>query len=381
MSSPAFKEPVHVGRPNLPDRKVFDRYIQSIFNSRWLTNNGPLLRQFKEKLQAYLEVKNVIPVCNGTIALELAERALGFQREVVMPSYTFIATAHSLRWQQITPVFADIQHKATTLAPKSARNAITEATSGIIGVHVYGHPCDHSALKAIALERSIPLLYDAAHSFGCEVDGIPAAKLGDASVFSFHATKFFNTFEGGAITTDDDDLAEKVRLMNNFGFAGREKDKVDYLGINGKMSEISAAMGLAMLDSVESIRNRNRENYSAYADSFSSVPGLELIEPPASLTRNNWQYVIFRVNKAGITRDNLAQALERENILVRKYFHPGCHRLVPYCSEPSSLRVSLAETEALSDAVLSFPTGQAVNPDMIEKIANVTAEIIERNCG
>jgi len=173
---PAFKKPLHVGRPNLPDRKVFDKYVDRIFNTRWLTNNGPLVREFQEKLEEFLQVKHCIPICNGTIALELAERALGFKNEVILPSFTFVATAHSLQWQKITPVFADIAQNDVTIDPASIKRMLTPNTSGIIGVHVYGHPCDHKAIGEIAKKQNIKVLYDAAHSFGCEVNGIPGAE-------------------------------------------------------------------------------------------------------------------------------------------------------------------------------------------------------------
>jgi dTDP-4-amino-4,6-dideoxygalactose transaminase len=359
----AFKEPLHVGRPNLPDRKVFDKYVDRIFDSRWLTNNGPLVREFQKKLEEYLQVKHCIPICNGTIALELAERALGFQNEVILPSFTFVATAHSLQWQQITPVFADIGKNDVTIDPDSVIKVLTPNTSGIIGVHVYGHPCDYNRIGAIAEQRNIKVLYDAAHSFGCEVNDIPVANLGDANIFSFHATKFFHSFEGGAVTTNDSALAEQIRLMTNFGFAGNKKDEVDYLGINGKMTEFAAAMGLAMLDSVESSRAKNEENYNLYKEALSEVPGIELISLPKSLTKHNWQYVIAKVNEEefGLDRDSLITSLEAENILARRYFYPGCHRMQPYKEYFPNTSLLLPNTEAIAEQVISFPSGQSIN--------------------
>jgi len=383
---PAFKEPLHVGRPNLPDRKVFDKYVDRIFDTRWLTNNGPLVREFQEKLEEFLQVKHCIPICNGTIALELAERALGFNSEVILPSFTFVATAHSLQWQKITPVFADIGERNVTINPDSIKKVLTPNTSGIIGVHVYGHPCDHNAIGTIAQQRNIKVLYDAAHSFGCEVDGIPVANLGDASIFSFHATKFFHSFEGGAVTTNDDALAEQIRLMTNFGFAGNKKDEVDYLGINGKMTEFAAAMGLAMLDSVESVRDKNEENYNLYKEALSQIPGIELLPLPKSLAKHNWQYVIAKVNKDefGIDRDSLIAALEAENILARRYFYPGCHRMHPYKEYFPNSSLLLPNTETVADQVISFPTGQSVSiseintvSDTLQSISKSGSELLE----
>lgn len=371
---PAFRESLHVGRPNLPDRKTFLAYVDKIFESRRLTNKGPLVREFQDRLQEFLQVKHCIPVCNGTIALELAERALGFKSRVIMPSYTFIATAHSLKWQEITPVFADIENDDVTISPQAVKSLLLreKEISGIMGVHVYGHPCDHIALRDLADEHGIKLLYDAAHSFGCEVDGESIASLGDASVFSFHATKFFNSFEGGAIATDDDELAEKVTLMSNFGFGG-VKDKVDYLGINGKMTEISAAMGLAMLDCVEQIRAKNKSNFEVYKDALASIPGVTLMEPSPRLTKSNWQYVIIRLNSDlfGIERDLLVNALVNENVIVRRYFFPGCHMMYPYNESPVNQRGSLPLTEKLAEEVVAFPTGQDVSEEDILKIGTL----------
>lgn len=377
---PAFKRPLHVGRPNLPDKEVLCEYLDQMFDSRWLTNNGPLVRKFKEKLEEYLQVKHCIPVCNGTIALELAERSLDLHDEVVLPSFTFVATPHSLKWQKINPVFADIGEKDITISPASILNVMTPGTTGIIGVHVYGYPCDYENIDRIASERNIKVLYDAAHAFGCEVDGIPYANLGDASVFSFHATKFFNSFEGGAITTNDDALAEEVRLMSNFGFAGEALDQVDFLGINGKMSEISAAMGLAMLDCIEQIREKNRENFEAYRNVFSQIEGLELVEPPAHMTRHNWQYVIVKLDKKafGLNRDLTVNALRAENIFARRYFYPGCHRMYPYREYFPGASELLPNTERFANQVMAFPTGQEINGQTVQTIASLLVEVSDR---
>ncbi|MBN2860276.1 MAG: DegT/DnrJ/EryC1/StrS family aminotransferase [Sphaerochaetaceae bacterium] len=373
----AFREPLHVGKPNLPEKKTLCNYLDRIFNSRWLTNNGPLVIEFREKLEEFLQVKYCIPICNGTIALELAERALCFEDEVILPSFTFVATPHSLQWQRIRPVFADVGNDDVNVDPASIKTLLSSRTKGIIGVHVYGYPCDYSKINKIASESNVKVLYDAAHAFGCEVDGIPYAQLGDASIFSFHATKFFHSFEGGAIATNDEALAEEVRLMSNFGFAGGVLDQVDYLGINGKMTEISAAMGLAMLDSVEEIREKNRQNFELYKEVFAEIEGANLIEPPSSMTKQNWQYVVARMdeNRFGLSRDMTVQALRAENIFARRYFYPGCHRMHPYRELYPSASNILPNTERLSEQVISFPTGQVINEEVISRIADCLCDI------
>ena len=238
---PAFKDPIHVGRPNIGDKQQFLARIGDMLDRAWLTNNGPLVQEFEQRVATYLGVRNCVATCNGTIALEIAIRALGLSGEVIVPSFTFIATAHALYWQGITPVFADIDPATHNLDPASVRAQITPRTTGIIGVHLWGRPAPVEALQQIADEHGLKLLFDAAHAFGCSHRGTMIGNFGGAEVLSFHATKFFNTLEGGAIVTNDDELAQSARLMRNFGFAGY--DNVIYPGTNGKNSHFSPRTG------------------------------------------------------------------------------------------------------------------------------------------
>jgi dTDP-4-amino-4,6-dideoxygalactose transaminase len=361
---PLFSEPLHVGRPNLPDRKRFDELLDCMFSNRWFTNYGPLVRILQSRLEEKLGVRHCIPLCNGTIALELAYRAMGLRGEVILPSFTFVATAHALQWQEITPVFCDIRESDFTIDPGCIDDLVTERTSAIVGVHVYGNPCDHGAISAVASRHGLPVVYDAAHAFMNETGGVSVCRLGALSVLSFHATKFFSTFEGGAIATDDDGLAEKIRLMMNFGFGGREKDRVDYIGTNGKMTEICAAMGLSMLEQVDRLKEVNRTNFEVYRESLDGIPGVCLREPSAMLTDQNWQYVIATVDSEafGLSRDELVTVLEAENILARRYFYPGCHRMEPYRSTFPNKSRSLPVTDRLSEMVISLPNGESVIP-------------------
>ena len=217
---PSFAETLHVGRPNIGRRDRFLSLMNDVLERRWLTNNGPLVQEFEASLTRYLGVKHCIPMCNATVALEIAIRASGLKGEVIVPSYTFIATAHALQWQEITPVFCDIDPLTHTIDPDRIEGLITPRTSGIIGVHIWGHTCDIAALTRIAERRGLTLMFDAAHAFGCSHHGRMIGNFGLAEVFSFHATKFLNSFEGGAVVTNDDELAAKIRLMQNFGFAG-----------------------------------------------------------------------------------------------------------------------------------------------------------------
>jgi dTDP-4-amino-4,6-dideoxygalactose transaminase len=260
--APAFAEQLHVGRPNIGKRARLLELFNRILDTKRLSNMGPLEREFEQRVAEMLGVKHCIAMCNATVALEIAIRALGLTGEVLVPSFTFIATAHALQWQQIVPVFCDIDPKTHCLDPRSVEKMITPRTTGIVGVHLWGRGCEIEALTDIASRHSLKLLFDAAHAFGCSYEGRMIGGFGDAEVFSFHATKFFNTFEGGAVTTNDDELAEKIRLMKNFGFAGY--DQVIYIGTNGKMSEISAAMGLTSLESLDDFIRTNHRNYQQY---------------------------------------------------------------------------------------------------------------------
>lgn len=377
---PAFREPLHVGRPNLPDRGTFNALLDGMFERRWFTNFGPLARQFQEELEKLLGVRHCIPLCNGTIALELACRAIGLKGEVIIPSFTFIATAHALKWQEITPVFCDMREGDFTIDPERIEELITSRTTGIIGVHVYGNPCDDGAIRSIAGKHGLKVVYDAAHAFTNEVGGIPVCRLGDISVLSFHATKFFSTFEGGAVATDDDELAERIQLMMNFGFAGREKDRVDFIGTNGKLTEVCCAMGIAMLDRVETIRELNRRNFDFYSKHLSGIRGITLSRPSPTLTRQNWQYVIMTVDRDGygLSRDELIRVLDAENILARRYFYPGCHRMQPYANEFPNKGRLLPVTDRISETVVSLPTGEPVDEQAIITISGVIREAAVR---
>lgn len=367
---PAFTEPLHVGRPNIGNRKALIERINDMLDRRWLTNNGPYVQELERRIADYLGVKHCIAMCNATVALEIAARALDFHGEVIIPSFTFIATAHALQWQEITPVFCDVDPTTHNIDAGKVETLITPRTTGIVGVHVWGRPCPVDALEEIARRRGLKLMFDAAHAFGCSYKGRMIGNFGQAEVFSFHATKFFNTFEGGAVVTNDDDLARKIRLMTNFGFAGY--DNVIYVGTNGKMTEVCAAMGLTGLESLDDFIAANRRNYAAYQDGLRDIPGLRLISFDES-ERNNYQYMIVEVDEtvAGISRDDLVRVLQAENVLARRYFYPGCHEMEPYRSYFPHAGLLLPETKRLTQRVMSLPTGTAVGPEEIAEVCAI----------
>ncbi len=374
--SPSFLEKLHVGRPNIGNRQRLFKRIDDILDRRWLTNNGLCVQEFEQKVVDLLGVKHCIAMCNGTIALEIIIKAVGLTGEVIVPSFTFIATAHSLQWQGITPVFCDVDPQTHNMDPCKIEKLITPRTTGIIGVHLWGRLCEVEALTKIAQHYNLKLLFDAAHAFGCSHKEQMIGNFGIAEVFSFHATKFFNTFEGGAATTNDDDLAHKIRLMKNFGFAGY--DNVVHIGINGKMNEISAAMGLNSLESLEEFITVNYQNYIQYQRELADIPGLHLLVHNEN-EKCNYQYIVLEVDEAitRISRDELAQILWAENILVRRYFYPGCHRMEPYVSHFSKASLPLPETERLTDCVLVLPTGATIGEKEIIQICKILKLVIE----
>ncbi|TMH49164.1 MAG: aminotransferase class I/II-fold pyridoxal phosphate-dependent enzyme [Betaproteobacteria bacterium] len=366
---PMFAEPIHVGRPNIGDHKRFLQRASNILDSGWLSNNGPIAQEFEQRIASFLGVKHCVAMCNGTIALEIATRALELKGEVIVPSYTFIATAHALQWQEITPIFADIDPATHNLDPAAVWRMITPRTTGIIGVHLWGRASPVKELEAIAREHNLRLMFDASHGFGCSLNGELLGGFGECEVFSFHATKVFNTFEGGAVVTNNDTLAEKMRLMRNFGFSGY--DNVIYPGTNGKMSEIAAAMGLTNLEDLDDFVAINRRNYQCYRDAIASIPGLSMLEYDES-ERNNYQYVVVEVAPYfPIARDRIVEILHAENVLARKYFWPGCHNMEPYRSYYPHAELVLPNTKRVSDRVVVLPTGSALQGDAIRGIVSI----------
>ena len=382
--TPAFNRTLHIGRPNLGDKSAFIKRIEGILDSRWLSNNGPQVQQFEKRIAEYIAVRHCIAVCNATVGLEVAARALGLTGEVIVPSFTFVATPHSLQWQEITPVFCDIDPETHLIDPSKVEQLITPRTTGLLGVHLWGRACNIDALSDIARRHHLKLFFDAAHAFGCSYRGEKIGRFGDAEVFSFHATKFLNSGEGGAIVTNDDELAKRIRLMINFGFSGI--DKVIHLGTNGKMCELSAAMGLTNLENIDHFIKVNRENHRHYLDSLRGIPGLKMVQFDER-EACNYQYIVLQVDHSvtGISRDNVTIILWAENVLARRYFCPPCHQMEPYRSSFPMAGLQLKLTESLSNCIMTLPTGTDISTDDIDAICSIVklsirygAEISER---
>jgi dTDP-4-amino-4,6-dideoxygalactose transaminase len=372
---PRFRNAVHVGRPNIGDRKLLLQLVEGMLDRLWLSNGGPLVEEFEARISKYIGARHCVCMCNATIALEIAIRAAGFEGEVIVPAFTFIATAHALQWQGIRPVFCDIDPATHCLDPAAIESLITPRTTGIIAVHLWGQPCNVEEIEKVARRYGLPVIYDAAHAFACSHHTKMVGSFGRAEVFSFHATKFFNAFEGGAVVTNDDSLADAMRLMRNFGFAGY--DNVVCVGTNGKMTEVSAAMGLTSFAALSEFIETNRRNYQAYLHCLRSVPGVRLLNYDEAEKRN-YQYIVLEIDEsvAGLNRDDLIEVLRAENVLARRYFWPGCHRMEPYKTLFPKAGSTLTVSEKIADRVLVLPTGTAVNARDVQTICMIILEAL-----
>lgn len=374
---PTFPEPIHVGRPNLGSRERLLSRIETMLDRRYLTNSGPFEREFERRVEKSLGVRHCVAMCNATIALEIAIRALALKGEVIVPSFTFVATAHALQWQQITPVFCDIDPRTHNIDPNKIEALITPRTTGILAVHLWGRPCPVDALQAVADANGLVLLFDAAHAFGCSQGPRRVGGFGRAEVLSFHATKFISAGEGGAVVTNDSALAERMQLMKNFGFAGY--DNVISIGTNGKMNELSAAMGLTHLESRAEFAANNRAHFRTYQEHLAEIEGLSLI-PYCEEDSPNYQYVVAEVDDPlmGLSRDEMVSVLHAENVLSRRYFYPGVHRMEPYRSLFPKAGDHLRETAAVAQRVLVLPTGTGVTTEEIIKICALIRDSASR---
>ena len=365
---PLFPSFVPVGKPNMGDKAEFMRMMETMWETRMLANRGPMVLAFEAALCDFLGVRNFVTVCNGTIALEIAARALGMTGEVIVPSFTFVATAHCLQWQEITPVFCDVDPVTHLLDPAKVEALITPRTTGIIGVHLWGQPCNVEALQDIADRRGLKLMYDAAHAMGSSVGDRKIGNFGNCEVFSFHATKFFNTFEGGGVATNDDALAREIRLRANFGFTGY--DSVASVGTNGKMVEPCAAMGIVNLKSLGRFVEINRANYEVYSATIGTIPGIRLYHYNTAAAAVNYQYIVLEVDEAKtkLTRDEIVSLLTCENMSARRYFHPGVHQMQPYKAYFPHASLLLPETVKLAARVFCLPTGTSISEAQIRQV-------------
>ncbi|SAL56812.1 transferase [Caballeronia arvi] len=365
-------ERLYVTQPHLPPLDEFLPYLEEIWSSKVLTNGGPFHQQLEKALCDYLGVKHLSLFANGTLALVTALQAHRITGEVITTPYSFVATAHSLLWNGIKPVFVDIDPKTLNLDPKRIEEAITPQTTAIMPVHCYGHPCDVDAIQKIADNYNLKVIYDAAHAFGVQTESGSVLQHGDMAVLSFHATKVFNTFEGGAIVCPDAKTKQRIDHLKNFGFV----DEVTVVapGINGKMSEVNAAFGLLQLRYIdEALASRKRIDAS-YRELLSGVPGIQCLGDAGEKVSNYSYFPILVDSAFPLTRDELYQKFRDREVMVRRYFYPLISDFPMYRGLPSAHRGNLPVATQASSSVLCLPIYPGLSDANIGRIVDIIKE-------
>jgi dTDP-4-amino-4,6-dideoxygalactose transaminase len=353
---------INVTKTYLPDREKYKRYIDRIFESGWLTNNGQLVRELEKRLSEYLQVENLMVVTNGTIALQIAYKVLGIKGDAITTPFSFVATTSSMVWEGINPVFCDIDSHTLNITPESITSKITKNAGSIIPVHVFGNSCAVEEIDDIARRNKLKIVYDAAHAFGIKYKGTSILNYGDASILSFHSTKIFHTIEGGAIVFRKREDLEKARLMINFGISGY--DAVSGLGINGKMNEFQAAMGLCLLDDISLILERRKAVHMKYVKAFSPDSSVFLQKQNTDASQNYAYFpVIFSSNKA---REAVFSRLIENDVFARRYFSPSLETL-PYLNNSDRMPVS----DRISETILCLPIYESLPPEGQDKIIKI----------
>lgn len=348
------EKPIFVTEPSLPPLKDFIPYLEKIWANKWLTNNGEFHRQFEAALAEYLGVKYVSLFTNGMIALQIGMQALRITGEVITTPFTFAATTHAIHWNNCTPVFCDIEPETFTLDPDKVEALITPRTTALMPVHVYGNPCQNEKLQKIADTYGLKLFYDAAHVFGVRQNGVSICNWGDLSMLSFHATKVFNTFEGGALVTNDPEMKKRIDFLKNFGFANEVT--IIAPGSNGKMDEFRSAFGLLQLTLVDGEIEKRKKIAERYRAALQDVPGIKVLQDIPGV-RHNYAYfpILVDTKKYGINRDALYDKLKAQNIYSRRYFYPLCSDFPTYRALPSARHSNLPVAVKTSNEVLCLP--------------------------
>lgn len=365
-------KPIFVTRPDLPPLEEVIPYLEQIWSNHQLTNGGPFHVQLEQALCDYLGVKHLSLFANGTLALVTALQALRITGEVITTPYSFVATAHSLLWNGIKPIFVDIDPITLNLDPGQIEAAITPQTTAILPVHVYGYPCDTTRIQQIADIYGLKVIYDAAHAFAIEDEGVSILRHGDLSILSFHATKVFTTFEGGAIISPDEKTKKRVDYLKNFGFA----DEVTVVapGINGKMNEFQAAVGLAQLKHIDQALEARRAVDARYREQLQGITGISCPPPPDS-TRHNYSYFpIFVDAEYRMSRDDLYIKLREEGIYARRYFYPLISEFPMYRGITSARRENLPVATYASAQVICLPIYPDLPMEIVDKVCSFIVE-------
>jgi dTDP-4-amino-4,6-dideoxygalactose transaminase len=373
---PAFERPLHVAQVNLPPWDKVETAFKGIFERYYFANHGPLVRKLDDAFAETVGVEHAVCVTNGTVALMLLARALELSGAVIMPSFTFPAAAQALVWAGLRPVFCDVDRRTQMITAQAVEPLITPETVGVLGTHLWGRACHPDALADLCERRGLKLFFDACHAIACTHRGRHIGCFGSGEAFSFHATKVLNAGEGGCITTNDAKLADRLRTMRSFH--GSETFAPVPVRFNGKMSEAQAALALLSLDDLAENIEANKTRYRAYVNGLAGLPGISVVAyDPAE--DNNYQYVVIEVEETifGLTRDQLLTALQAENVLCRRHFYPGVHRLAAFTSPD----LALPNTDFLINRVLQVPTGQAMSVEDVERVCQCIRSIwAARDC-
>lgn len=366
------KSPIYVTQPTLPPLDEFIPYLEKIWDSKILSNNGPMHQRLEKELADYLGVKYVALFNNGTNALLTALQALDLSGEVITTPYSFIATANSIVWNGLTPVFVDVDSETLNLDPAKIEAAITDKTTAIMPVHCYGNSCDVDAIKTIADKHGLKVLYDAAHAFAVKDEDGSILNHGDLSVLSFHATKVFNTLEGGAIICHDEQMKAHIDKLKNFGIV--DEETISDAGINGKMSEVNAAFGLLQLKHVDEALQKRQVVDLYYSKKLSDIKGITVVEKVDGLQSNYSYFPILIEDDYALSRDELYAKLKIENVFARRYFYPLITAAKPFKNYSYSEERSLIVAKNIANKVLCLPIYPQLNEEIIDRICNVLRE-------
>ena len=357
-----------VTSPLLPDLQEFNHYLQQIWESKWLTNNGSFHQQLEKALTEYLGVEYLSLFTNGTLPLITALQALGLTKgEVITTPYSFVATSHSIWWNQLIPVFVDIEEETCGMDPSKIEAAITENTVAIMPVHCYGKPCKTEQIDAIAKKHGLKVIYDAAHAFGVNVNGQSILNAGDISTLSFNATKVYNTIEGGALVCHSAEMKHQIDNLKNFGFRGEVT--VEAPGINGKMDEVRAAYGLLNLQQVDAAIEARKKAADAYRAALKDVKGIRFFDDMEGVRHNYSYFPIFvDAEQYGRTRDELYEKMKAANVYGRRYFYPLITAFDPYKNYPSASPEKLPVATKIADQVICLPMHHALSEEDVKRV-------------
>lgn len=366
-----------ITQPSMPDLQSYTEYLEDLWDSKWLTNNGRYSRLLERKLSDRFKVEHCSLYANGTIALMAGLRQLGLKGEVITTPFSFIATANAIKWNQLSPVFCDVEEKYCNMDPDKIESLITPKTSAIMPVHVYGNPCDVKRIEEIASENNLKVIYDAAHAFDTKIDGSSVLNYGDLSVISFHATKVFNTIEGGAIFTNDGYLKRGSDLLRNFGII--KENLIEGLGLNGKMNEFQAAFGLLNLEGIDTEIKKRKKIFDRYANTIRTLEGVRYIPRPEKVDHGYPYFPIFIDESTfGSSRDQLMEEYDKQGIQTRRYFYPLISNTSEYSNILSSRIDNLPVSNRKSDQVLCLPIHGALSEESQDRVMDV---LIDQNKG